>query len=632
MTMPETSFKNAVIVNHQVLHADVLAAGGIEDYLEYVLRENDPERRLELDWEPTRQDILLETAKAARTAADDAFDYYSRSGRFDGRREDLPLTAGERSGICWDANGLADPHRVKAEVLASGSNVVRSIVSVPREWAPDFGLTTKEAWQTLIRSSWPDVVGTWGNIPPAYQRWAAFYHVDNAKNLHVHIITWDSSGYFFSNDRNIPHSRIEPSTEALRKRAYERFSLERSLTKGSIRQEAVDLARRLSATPELKSLRERAVEAMPESGIGRVGYASASLDARAAANLAVMQMASESPRMAELSARWDGLVERGADILGKHGADRASYIDAERADLRKRLATAFLKEAAKGNVPWARDAGLSALRRAAAEKVLAGVSREAVASQAASLKASGERNPKAALGACYGAAAEGAAKEAVEGFARQVVNYAERCEGHPLEDNQKERLAKRAAHAVVALAALRTEAAVGARAAGLLAESDVRKARCVLAALRRNPAAAVSLLGPVKASEVERDMAAVRSALRSTGKPDAAALRRISDAIASTPEVTASIESSVELGCGMTAREATVSRRSAIEEAAAAIAARGLSTASGNGLSAGVSAVEAVVRFALSPASENRRTRFSMDDLRPKREGHARRGDGAART
>jgi hypothetical protein len=391
-----TPFSKAVIVDSQVFTPGPAGGrgSGIDGTVEYLMREGKFESRGGLECEPTEMDLKLMAENGRFASLSDIADYGARQGKFEGRNPELPMAPGEFSGGAWDELGLVDVEAMKREIAESGSNVMRTVITVPREWAPQFGLVTKAQWQELVRGCWSESMADWKVMPRENQRWAAFYHTDNKVNLHVHILSWDSSGCHFAGEKRVPRDNFFRSVETVRRAAYQKYSTARSIEKNYVRQALVlqaklehgtavreaeiraiedlrpegceaSIARdeRLegAARERMDALRERLVDALPPEGVGRASYKGVSQEARAAANLMVLELR-KAPAFARLYDRYVELAERGADILGRSGRAREDYVRDQTRDVDRRLANIFIKDAARDNQPWARSPELAALR------------------------------------------------------------------------------------------------------------------------------------------------------------------------------------------------------------------------------------------------------------------------------
>lgn len=395
-----TSFKNSLIVNHEVYHSQVspdsgyymATSSGIEDASKYYSREGEYSYKGEIDKSFTTQDIYLERIKALEEI-DEYIDYVSREGKYKDRNPEIPMRKGEVSGALWDAHGVVDRKSFRSELLDSGSNYIRSVVSIPREWAAELNMITKEDWQKFIRDNWNDYVSALNiPIPEQHQRWVSWFHTDNEVNLHVHIITWDASGKHFYGEKDIPHKFIHTSKEVLRKALYKDISLTRSNEKNFYREACVQqinidrgleisqqemirlegLAlkagisfqglRKCVSEDKLKSLDpllKSITESLPSSGIGRIGYMSLSPDGKAAVHLYIEQLKIISPAINTYMSAMEDSFLKGADILGKENRLKSEYLQKEKQDLISRISRNIIKDAAEQNLPWKTDKDLS---------------------------------------------------------------------------------------------------------------------------------------------------------------------------------------------------------------------------------------------------------------------------------
>jgi|GEM_PF-1752176 len=471
-----TSFSKAVIVDSQVFTPGAPGRSGmaLEGTVEYLMREGKFESRGGLECEPTEMDLKL-MAEGGRTASlSDIADYGARQGKFEGRNPEIPMAPGEFSGGAWDARGIVDVEAMKREIAESGSNVMRSVITVPREWAPQLGLVTKQQWQELVRGCWDDSMADWRVMPREDQRWCAFFHTDNKVNLHVHILSWDASGCHFAGEKRVPRENFFRSVETVKRAAYQKYSTERSIEKGYVRQALVLQAKlehgatvreaeiravedlrpegcaaaiardeRLegAARERMDSLRERLVDALPPEGVGRASYKGVSQEARAAANLMVLELR-KAPAFARLYNRYVELAERGADILGRSGRAREDYVRDQTRDVDRRLANIFIRDAARDNQPWTRSPELA---RARAEVV----AKAAADGRSASIFAKGivANRPiaaKAVIAAGHRAIESQGLERAASEYAGKVAEWARERSDREIPPEQAARLESRA--------------------------------------------------------------------------------------------------------------------------------------------------------------------------------------------
>lgn len=636
------TFANSVIINHEILHCaasagkgyQTVSRQGLDDMFRYYGGEGRHEHK-EVDRRLTEADRYLESRKQL----DEMFDYYGRQGRFENRNPELPLAPGEKSGAVWDSEGVTDVEAVKGEILACGSNAVRTVVSVSRDWAEPLHLTTKEEWQDLVRSTWPEFIDAWDLVPKIYQRWCAWMHTDNEKNIHVHVLSWDRSGHYFTGDQRIPHDRIEPSKEVVRKAVFRQFSLERSVEKAYVRDAALlnaksvlgydirptdiervssmaqkagvelgEVARRTEGERggELERLLDRAAASMPASGIGRTGYSSVSLDARAAANLAVMEL-KRTPQIGQLANRWKELVDRGADMLGKHGWAREEYVAREMRDLDRRIANVVLRKASDLNQPWTRDPALKFERAEILRLCEKSIPRFIARTGSEQLLESGSIERKTALWGGYKAMEDEAVKGKVSKYLESVRGFAQSSHGKPLEPEQTARLEKRArADLASALggAVRRASFTEASRSAAWKDKSLMKGAMFAARVSRTEPRYAVATLDAQQRKMINADLDSLKTSMRANGNVDAATLNRISTVLLNTPEVRASIAGvsrimTHDAGERRAFDISIASRRESIESYAVERMAKEIQYDAGRMAQERVSAIEGLVKTAL---------------------------------
>lgn len=402
----------------------------------------------------------------------------------------------------------------------------------------------------------------------------AWMHTDNAKNIHV--LSWDRSGHYFTGDQRIPHDRIEPSKEVVRKAVFRQFSLERSVEKAYVREAALlnaksvlgydirptdiervsslaqkagvalgEVARRAEGERggALERLLERAAASMPASGIGRTGYNSASLDARAAANLAVMEL-KRTPQIGQLASRWRELVDKGADMLGKHGWAREEYVARETRDLDRRIANVVLRKASDLNQPWTRDPALKFERAEILRLCEKSIPRFVARKGSAQLLESGSIERKTALWGGYKAMEDEAVKGKVRKYLESVRGFAQSSHGKPLEPEQAARLEKRARTDLASAlggAVRRASFTEASRSAAWKDKSLMKGAMFTARVPRAEPRYAVATLDAQQRKMINADLDSLKTSMRTHGNVDAATLSRISAVLLNTPEVRASI-------------------------------------------------------------------------------------------
>lgn len=576
-----TSFANSIIITHEIFHSGVdprkgihvLTASSVRNMTDYYSAKGAHASK-EIDREPTAQDLKLEAQKSGSRVLDPMFDYYSRTGRHEKRNPELPMAPGEMSGECWDASGLADIAKVRDEIAGSGSSLLRTVVSVSREWADPLHLSTKDQWQGLIRSTWSEFVEALRIMRSGDERWCAFFHTDNPNNIHVHVLTWDRTGSSFTGGRMIPHRIIESSKDVIRIRAFAKVSLERSIRKNFAREAALERTRRIlgcrpgaaassriarlardagEAVPDLSArspidieligrLEKRAAAAMPESSLGRASYLCSNPEARAAANLARVEIMRD-PQMEFFSGIWREQVEKGADILGKHGKDRADYMRKESADLDRRITNAFLKKASELNVPWKRDRSIAAERDAVISACVRNLPDDPIRVAAQQIRAAGKIDRKTlAWGSLL--AMEGLnAEKALEAYTAKIIDYAERRAEGTLRPEQEARLAERVRRDISA--ALRSH--MKARSFSLAIQKEAGKGEwltlsALFSASRRiEQSSQQTVLNPRDMAGVRGCIDAAKQALKGRKDPTGPALRAAL-IIMRAPEIRASVK------------------------------------------------------------------------------------------
>lgn len=386
-----TEFRNAVFIRHEVRHQGVSGTGvykketkaSLSRALDYNSRTGEFEWKAGVDHEPTQEDLQLEAKKAELQKT---LQYIERSGKFEGRNLEKPMVEGEVSGGgLWGADGLVDKDKFIDEVIDSKSNVVHSIFTVSRQWAEELHFTTKAEFQTFLRGHWSEFAETWGVIPKGYVSWCAEFHTDADMSVHCHITTFDRSGTF-SGAKQIPHEVIETSKQEIRKAVFSEYQTEKNLVKDMMRnlylnQIKLDVGLGVFNTTEL-SLERKALETnidlhlvkptadytqrleteltqiaklLPEIGKGRLGAYSVSKEAREQAFSLVDELKQSNPIIKEAFTQYQAAVNTAANILGKTGTYRETYIEKQLHDLETRAANIVLRAAGSLNKPWERN-------------------------------------------------------------------------------------------------------------------------------------------------------------------------------------------------------------------------------------------------------------------------------------
>lgn len=230
------NYKSAVIINHSPLPSATQTAASVKEMLDYYARLGRHDSG-GCDEHETPSDERAAT-RAEIDNVRDMVDYAAREGRFEYRlKGDAPLVQGERSGGLWTREGPIGSDVWAKRILESGSHVMRSVVAVRIEDTPQVGLTSKEAWQDLIRGRWDAHAASWGVIESQNIEWAAAYHVDGKESLHVHIMTIDKTGAWGGSARvDIPHERFTEANRSLRAQVLrpvtDRLNCERDALRG----------------------------------------------------------------------------------------------------------------------------------------------------------------------------------------------------------------------------------------------------------------------------------------------------------------------------------------------------------------------------------------------------------------
>ena len=374
---------SALIINHEVRQAGSFSGAAGSKMLDYYSREGEFREDGGCDRSVTDADRELEGRMSLRSI-DDLVDYGSRAGRYEGRNPEMPLAEGERSGTCFGQHGLVDPEDLKRELAESGSHLVTSVVSVRREDAERLGLATKEGFQNLLRKEWTRQCEQWGVIRPQDIRWAAWFHTDNERSVHVHVVTWDRSGRFSEPGALIPRSQVWSSQSGLRREALKdsvaELNRERSFLRdyvtyrvkldlgrdrdevreSSLARQAAECGSRLAdfspgAVDRKRGseIRGKVVREMPADAVRALSYARSNEAVRNAALAAVADLRREDRALDSAFRRYEEIVREVADgIALRNDVERvgdafrnpaAEYCRDAVFDLNRRAANSVLK-------------------------------------------------------------------------------------------------------------------------------------------------------------------------------------------------------------------------------------------------------------------------------------------------
>lgn len=246
-----------------------------------------------------------------------------------------------RGHALFDAGGVPERAAVQRELKATESAVITSVVSVRREDAEALGLATKQQWERFLRGNWQRYVESLGVMAPQDVRWVAAFHVNQANNLHCHVLTWDASGRF---DSLLPKRRMAQANDALRAAALRPQREQLSLARTPARDELVAALR----AAELGEGRRRAVlAALPAEG--SLKYAKLARF-RPEARAAVERELSARADLRELRGRYMAAAAGHAGLKGLEGPARDAHMAAAEADLRARLGNALIANAVSATV------------------------------------------------------------------------------------------------------------------------------------------------------------------------------------------------------------------------------------------------------------------------------------------
>lgn len=376
---------STIIVNHEVRPVGSFSDAGMGKMLSYYSREDEFREIGGCDRSATREDAELERMRSINTYAD-LVDYGSRQGKYAGRNPERPLVEGERSGTCFGQRGIIDPEALKRELAESGSHLVTSVVSVRREDAQRIGLATKDDFQRLLRKEWSRQCEQWGVIEPQDIRWAAWFHTDNEKSLHVHVVTWDRSGRFSKPGELVPKDQIWSSQEGLRREALKdsvaELNHERSFLRdwiayrvkvdmghprdmgreASLKEQAFHYRgsdadfelRRTVSHAEREKIAARVIAEMPKDAVKSYSYARSSEEVRKASLDAVRELRRADAHLDAAFARYEKIVREVAEGIGlRSDVERVGdtfrnpaeeYFKNAVFDLNRRAANALLKQ------------------------------------------------------------------------------------------------------------------------------------------------------------------------------------------------------------------------------------------------------------------------------------------------
>lgn len=240
----------------------------------------------------------------------------------------------------FDQHGVPARAAVRRELGEAEGAVLTSVVSVRREDADAFHLSTKQDWERLLRAHWVEYARDLGIAEVQNVRWVAAYHVNQRNNLHCHVFTWDSSGRW---DSLLAKGRLENARE----RFVEAALAQRRAELGLIRTQARDrIVERLRAMELPEAQARLLAAALPFEGSLKYACLQESSPCVAVAVDDVVAAACFADEGIERAfAQYRNAAIELARAKSLSGAREAAYLAATEADLRVRAGNAVIANA-----------------------------------------------------------------------------------------------------------------------------------------------------------------------------------------------------------------------------------------------------------------------------------------------
>lgn len=232
----------------------------------------------------------------------------------------------------FDAHGVPVRAEIQRELKETESAIITSVVSVRREDAAELGLSTKQDWERLLRSQWPNYVESLGVMAPENVRWVAAYHIGDKSGIpHCHVFTWDASGQF---DSLLPKQRMARANDDLRAFLLKPQREELSLVRAQARDELVSSMRNMQLTDgQVRAI----AQALPAEGsLKYAKLAKFHPDAVKPVDEAVAEALKSNADMAAVAKRYRAAVVEHGELKGLTGDALQAHIAAADADLRTR--------------------------------------------------------------------------------------------------------------------------------------------------------------------------------------------------------------------------------------------------------------------------------------------------------
>ena len=353
------------------------AIGGkvnISDAFDYISRTGRFEDKSDIDRSITTDDLKLAQDYAERERIGLSLDYISRTGSFAEKGAEHQVDAS-----LWGQYGPVDKQAAIQECLNDGGVILDAFISVGRPWAKQLGLTTKQDFQRLVRSTWTDSVMEWGEIKNrADVRWVAAYHTDADQSIHVHIYTWSANKDELKEGYQVGKKQTRRAKEIIYKHGYANIREQRNTRSSFLRDLCVleeqrqlgikipkekercinDRAKhngfpeRLSKDCSLSKEAQEKIEKLTEKlelelkeGYGRL---SNNYTAQATAKDILHTLENDCPEFKKLCDEHQKCVEVKADLKGysekfdKH--DRKEFLQSEKQDFEHRMTNQIIKE------------------------------------------------------------------------------------------------------------------------------------------------------------------------------------------------------------------------------------------------------------------------------------------------
>lgn len=237
----------------------------------------------------------------------------------------------------FDAHGIPQRAVLQHELVSTQSAIMTTVVSVRREDAETMRLETKQDWERLLRSQWPQYVESLGVMEPQNIRWVAAYHVNQQNNLHCHVFTWDASGQF--NDL-VPRAKMTQANGTLQAFVLKPQQESLNLARTQARDELVARMHSIALDSELA---QSVKAALPETGSLKYASLERRQPVAAAKISSITDTQIESTQeLSKLREDYCRAVRANAELKCLTGQQFEAYVDAAMSDLQTRANNALI--------------------------------------------------------------------------------------------------------------------------------------------------------------------------------------------------------------------------------------------------------------------------------------------------